>query len=88
MEIETEKERRFMKNKRTHEGRNGSLDMVVIFQLFDVSCEIVTYNMTWYIHQTLSVVSGILYAFCILPRHHKCYLSPNTVFIGFAAVIN
>lgn len=41
-----------MKNKRTYEGRKGNLDMVVFFQPFDVFCEIIAYNMTWYIHQT------------------------------------
>lgn len=65
-----------------------NLDMVVIIQPFGVSCEIITYNMTWCIHQTLSVISGILYAFCILQQHHKCYLSQDTGFIGFAVVIN
>lgn len=30
MEIETEKEQRFMKNKRTYECRNGNVDMVVL----------------------------------------------------------
>lgn len=65
-----------------------NLDMVVIFQPFDVSCEIITYNMTWCIHQTLSVILSILYAFCILPQHHKCYLSQDTGFIAFAVVIN
>ena len=79
-------EQRFMKNKGTYEGRKGNLGIVVIFQLFDVFCEIITYNMTWYIHQTSSVISGLLYAFCILPQHHKCYLSQDTGFIVFAVV--
>lgn len=86
MEVETEKEQGFMKNKRIYEGRKAKLDIVVIFQLLDVSCEIITDNMIWYIHQTLSVISGTLYVFCILPQHHKYYLSQDTGFIVFGFV--